>query len=146
MTNCNANATNSIAKPTNSTAKPTNSIAKPTNSIANGTNSIAIPTNSIAIPTNSIANGTNSIAKATNSIAKTCKTNILEHLNSNNLLTSHQFGFLEGHSCTTQLLHVMDILTKSLDRGVPVDAVIYKDLQKAFDSVPHKRLLYKIEH
>ena len=73
------------------------------------------------------------------------KTNILEHLNSNNLLTSHQFGFLEGHSCTTQLLHVMDILTKSLDRGVPVD-VIYMDLQKAFDSVPHKRLLYKIEH
>ena len=65
MTNCNANATNSIAKPTNSTAKATNSIAKPTNSIANGTNSIAIPTNSIA-------NGTNSIAKATNSIAKTC--------------------------------------------------------------------------
>ena len=51
MTNCNANATNSIAKPTNS--------------IGNGTNSIAILTNSIA-------NGTNSIAKATNSIAKTC--------------------------------------------------------------------------
>ena len=64
MTNCNANATNSIAK-------PTNSIAKPTNSIANGTNSIAIPTNSIA-------NGTNSIAKATNSIAKTCNLPTLE--------------------------------------------------------------------
>ena len=30
-------------------------------------------------------------------------------------------------------------------KGVPVD-VIYMDLQKAFDSVPHKRLLYKIEH
>ena len=70
MTNCNANATNSIAKPTNSTAKPTNSIAKPTNSIANGTNSIAIQTNSIA-------NGTNSIAKATNSIAKTCNVQII---------------------------------------------------------------------
>ena len=39
----------------------------------------------------------------------------------------------------------MDILTKSLDQGVPVD-VIYIDLQKAFESVPHKRLLYKIEH
>ena len=75
----------------------------------------------------------------------TIKTNTLEHLNSNNLLTFHQFGFLKGHSSTTQLLHVMDILTKSLDQGVPVD-VIYIELQKAFESVPHKRLLYKIEH
>ena len=41
MTNCNANATNSIAKPTNSTAKATNSIANGTNSIAKATNSIA---------------------------------------------------------------------------------------------------------
>ena len=39
----------------------------------------------------------------------------------------------------------MDILTKSLDQGVPVD-VIYMDLQKAFDTVPHKHLLYKIEY
>ena len=73
------------------------------------------------------------------------KTNVLEHLTSNNLLTPHQFGFLRGHSCTTQLLHVMDILTKSLDHGVPVD-VVYMDLQKAFDTVPHKCLLYKIKY
>ena len=39
----------------------------------------------------------------------------------------------------------MDILTKSLDQGVPVD-VIYMDLKKAFDTVPHKRLLYKMEY
>ena len=70
------------------------------------------------------------------------KTNVLEHLTSNNLLTSHQFEFLRGHSCTTQLLHVMKI-TNSPDQGVPVD-IIYMDLQKAFDIVPHKCLLYKI--
>ena len=62
---------------------------------------------------------------------------ILEHLTSNNLLTSCQFRFLRGHLCTTQLLHVMDILTKLLDQGVPVD-VNYMDLQKAFDTVLHK--------
>ena len=39
----------------------------------------------------------------------------------------------------------MDLLTKSLDEGVPVD-VIYMDLQKAFDTVPHKHLLYKMEY
>ena len=62
------------------------------------------------------------------------KINILEHLNSNNLLTSHQFGFLRGHLYTIQLLHIMDILTKSLDQGVPT-VVIYMNLQKAFNSV-----------
>ena len=39
----------------------------------------------------------------------------------------------------------MDILTKSLDQGVPVD-VIYVDLQKAFDTVLYKHLLYKIKY
>ena len=72
------------------------------------------------------------------------KTNVLEHLTSNNLLTSHQFGFLRDHPCTTQLLYVMDILTKSLNQVVPVD--VHMDLQKSFDTVLHKRLLYKIEY
>ena len=81
---------------------------------------------------------TSTVVKVMESIIKS---NVLEHLTSNNLLTSHQFGFLRGHSCTTQLLHVMDILAKSLDQGVPVD-VIYMDLQEAFDIVLHKHLLY----
>ena len=87
---------------------------------------------------------TSTVVKVMESINKI---NVLEHLTSDDLLTSHQFGFLRGHSCTTQLLHVMhmDILTKSLDQGVPID-VVYMDLQKAFDTVPHKRLLYKIEY
>ena len=72
------------------------------------------------------------------------KTNIFDYLISNNLISSNQFEFLPGHSCTTQLLHVMDIITSSLDHGQPVD-VIYLDLQKAFDSVPHNRLLRKVE-
>ena len=39
----------------------------------------------------------------------------------------------------------MDILTKSLNQGVPVD-IIYMDLQKAFDTVLHKHLLYVNEY
>jgi len=37
----------------------------------------------------------------------------------------------------------MDHFTKALDKGNCVD-VIYVDFQKAFDSVPHKRLLCKL--
>ena len=76
---------------------------------------------------------TSTIVKIMESIVKS---NIFDYLISNDLISSNQFGFLSGHSCTTQLLHVMDIITSSLDHGLPVD-VIYLDLQKAFDSVPH---------
>ena len=39
----------------------------------------------------------------------------------------------------------MDILTQLLDQGVPIN-VVYMDLQKPLDTVPHKRLLYKIKY
>jgi len=43
-----------------------------------------------------------------------------------------------------QLLEVFDYWTAALDKGIPVD-VVYFDFWKAFDSVPHKRMLKKIE-
>ena len=43
-----------------------------------------------------------------------------------------------------QLLEVLDVWTKVLDEGGCVD-VIYMDFQKAFDTVPHRRLISKIE-
>ena len=42
----------------------------------------------------------------------------------------------------TQLLEFLEDVTTALDRGEDVD-VIYFDLSKAFDRVPHKRLLKK---
>ena len=67
----------------------------------------------------------------------------MSHLLANNLLSDHQFGFIPGRSCTTQLLYVLDHFTKHLDKGEPID-VIYLDFQKAFDSVPHQRLFQKL--
>ena len=49
-----------------------------------------------------------------------------------------------GHSYETQLIHVLDDWTSALELGHQVD-VIYLDLQKAFDKVPHARLLSKLE-
>ena len=71
------------------------------------------------------------------------KDHLISHLISNNLLSTYQFGFVPGRSCTTQLLHVLDYFTKHLDEGYSVD-VIYLDFQNAFDTVPHERLIQKL--
>ena len=68
----------------------------------------------------------------------------LDHLIDNGFVSDHQHGFVPGRSCSTQLLEVLDKWTDILDRGGDVD-VVYLDLAKAFDSVPHNRLLLKLE-
>jgi len=60
----------------------------------------------------------------------------LDHLIDNGFVSDHQHGFVPGRSCSTQLLEVLDKWTDILDRGGDVD-VVYLDLAKAFDSVPH---------
>jgi len=42
-----------------------------------------------------------------------------------------------------QLLHMLDKWTEYLESGGQIDAV-YTDFEKAFDKVPHKRLLSKL--
>ena len=68
---------------------------------------------------------------------------IVQHMDSNSLFTKHQYGFRKGSSCVTQLIDVIDNWTKSLDDRKDID-VIYFDFRKAFDTVPHERLLKKL--
>jgi hypothetical protein len=60
------------------------------------------------------------------------------------LFTKRQYGFISVRSTSLQLLEVLDKWTEALDNGHYVDC-IYMDFQKAFDKVPHKRLLEKIK-
>jgi len=69
---------------------------------------------------------------------------VVEHMSSHNYFTDAQHGFVPGRSCMTQLLVTMEQWTKLLQAGDPVD-VIYLDFRKAFDTVPHTRLLQKLE-
>ena len=69
---------------------------------------------------------------------------LFEHIVTSNLLADCQFGFCPGRSCVTQLLTTLDEWFKFLDNKIPVDAA-YMDFRKAFDSVPHKRLILKLE-
>ncbi|KAI8484062.1 hypothetical protein Bbelb_381800 [Branchiostoma belcheri] len=68
---------------------------------------------------------------------------LVEHMMLNDLFCDQQHGFVPGRSCTTQLITTMDQWTRAVEEGEPLDA-IYLDLRKAFDSVPHARLMYKL--
>ena len=68
---------------------------------------------------------------------------IYNFLESNKYLCDEQHGFRSHRSCTTQLLLVSDIISKRIEDGLDTD-VIYLDFQKAFDKVPHRRLLLKL--
>ena len=67
-----------------------------------------------------------------------------EHFINNNILSNHQFGFVSGRSTITQLLVTLNDWLFSLDNDVPIDAA-YMDFRKAFDTVPHLRLINKLK-
>ena len=69
---------------------------------------------------------------------------VLEHLVTEKLLSTKQFGFIPGRSTVTQLLQYLDKCCDTIAKGGVVDT-IYLDFQKAFDTVPHRRLLGKLE-
>ena len=69
---------------------------------------------------------------------------IIDHLTVHHLLSDCQHGFIAGRSCTTNLLSTLNDWTRLLDEREPVDA-LYLDFAKAFDRVPHERLLSKVK-
>ena len=67
----------------------------------------------------------------------------LLHMRETQLFSPKQFGFIGGRSTSLQLLKVLDEWTQILDDGGDLD-VVYMDFLKAFDTVPHKRLMAKL--
>ena len=74
---------------------------------------------------------------------KIIRDKIVEFLEKNKLTTENQHGFLCNKSCLTNLLDFFNDVYASWDVQEPYD-VIYLDFQKAFDKVPHKRLMLKL--
>ena len=58
-------------------------------------------------------------------------------------ISSQQFGFLRKRSCVNQLLSFYSQIFSSVDQKNPCD-VIFLDFRKAFDTLPHPELLYKL--
>ncbi|XP_059829735.1 STARD3 N-terminal-like protein isoform X1 [Hypanus sabinus] len=71
------------------------------------------------------------------------KDEIVVYLDSSDRIGPSQHGFTKGKSCLTNLLEFFEDVTRKLDKGNSVD-VVYLDFQKAFDKVPHRRLVGKI--
>ena len=75
---------------------------------------------------------------------KIVRKEIVDHLERNEVISDVQHSFLQGKSCQTQLLTVIEEWTKWIEERKPFDC-LYFDYRKAFDSVPHIRLMRKIE-
>ncbi len=66
------------------------------------------------------------------------------HLRRNSILSEFQSGFTPGDSTLNQLIHINDMILKSLDNFEDVIGC-FLDLTRAFDTVWHKGLLYKLD-
>ena len=69
--------------------------------------------------------------------------NVMAHLDKNNLLFHNQHGFRSRVSCETQLIQFTQDLYDTLNDKGQAD-VIVMDFSKAFDKVDHQRLLLKL--
>jgi hypothetical protein len=72
------------------------------------------------------------------------KKQVLDYLLLHNKINKQQHGFLARHSTCSQLIESVNDWSIALNARKQVDAV-YVDFSKAFDSVVHCKLLYKLE-
>jgi hypothetical protein len=70
---------------------------------------------------------------------------IMKHLDKHQILTDYQNGIRASRSCESQLLITINDIAKSMNAGEQMDAILL-DFSKAFDKVPHQRLLLKLRH
>ena len=70
---------------------------------------------------------------------------IMNHLTRNKILCDNQHGFRKLRSCESQLISLVNDLSKSVDEKGQTDLILL-DFAKAFDKVNHASLLQKLSH
>ena len=69
---------------------------------------------------------------------------LTEYVETNKLLTNHQYGFRKDHSTTFLMLNLFDKIFMSKE-SLKKPAIVFLDIKKAFDTVSHKVLLEKLK-
>jgi len=69
--------------------------------------------------------------------------NMTKHFQVNNILYELQHGFRQKRSCETQLLGLVEDISRNLIKGQQTDLILL-DFSKAFDKVNHLKLLFKL--
>ena len=77
-------------------------------------------------------------------VEKIVSNRLTSFLDTNNLITSCQYGFHKKHSTIHPLVHFLNHVSSSLDKKNHTIA-IFCDLRKAFDTVNHTILLSKLK-
>ena len=84
----------------------------------------------------------NSLAKI---LEKAVRTRVMRHIKNSKILTNSQFGFRKKHSTTHAMINLLETTLSALDDGLKTGG-IFLDISKAFDCVPHRKLLRKLEY
>ena len=70
---------------------------------------------------------------------------IMQHLESNSILSPQQHGFQKNRSCETQILQFIEEVSAAMEKGTTTEVIII-DFAKAFDWVNHSLLVHKLDH
>ena len=68
----------------------------------------------------------------------------MKHLDQHKILSENQHAFWRGRSCESQLILTFNDLASNHNDNITTDVAVL-DFSKAFDVVPHQKLLHKID-
>jgi len=76
-------------------------------------------------------------------LEKLAAAQLYNYCDNNEIIPREQFGFRRKSSCELALVSAVDLWVEAIDSGAMVGALLV-DLSKAFDTVPHQKLLMEL--